>query len=366
MSISLIVNGTPYTEFMSASCTVSLETLANDFSFTASSVRGIPPFKYRDIVEVRVDGVTKVTAPITGITGQESEGAHTVTYTGRDQTSDLLDSDINSLGDIASDKLTLKRLIELVIADIGSSVTVVDLLSAAPFNKAEDYIAPQVGDNAWDFLRRYAAKRQAILTSDGSGRVVITQAEPVSSGAKLQKVTGGTSINNILSQDWTIDNDKRFNKYIVKAQLDPLSLNFAGDTSTGTLAAQGGLVTDAEIPKGRQSVTVESKSYGNDELEDRALWAKQLAKAEALRYSCTVKGHSYPGTGKVWQENTLVLINSDAADISTEMLLNSATFSAGEGQPTITTLEFVEKNVYLINAKALAAKKIGKQNDAFF
>jgi prophage tail gpP-like protein len=375
--IQVAVNGTPYTDFVEEAVTVSLESLANDFSFTASAVGGFPPLRQRDVVVVTVDGDTVLTGAIDEIAGRDQEGDHLITYTGRDKTGDLLDSQINVLDDIrAADNLTLKRIIEIVIKHLGLSLKVVDNLNPAPFNKAEDIIAPKVGQNAFEFIAAFAAKRQALLSSTGDGDVLITQSSPTDSGATVQRLKGADS-NNILTQSWALNASLRFNKYIYRGQLDPSALNFGGESDSTAVEDQGGEAIDSGIRVGRQSVTVESDvsvkgafgaktsmSYSSEQLKDRAKWAKQLALAKANRFTCTVKGHQKPNDG-VWQANTLIQVNSDTADINRKMLINTLTFSQGEGRPTVTTLECVERNVYTINEKILAQRPTGSQNDAF-
>lgn len=375
--IEITVNGDPFTDFVAASVRVSLETLANDFSFTASAkveeravalgeTRVQSPLKQGDAVTVRVQGVKVMTGFIDEVNGSDAEGGHMVTYTGRDKTGDFIDSTIDILPDIrASSALTLKRVIETVVEHVGTEIGVIDNLNPAPFNAAEDILGAQVGDPAVDFVMIYARKRQALLTSDGDANIVITQSSPIDSGAALQRIQGAND-NNILTQSWAINASLRFNKYVRRGQLDPRALNLAGDTSAETVENQSGIAEDSEVRVGRQNIVVESESYSSGQLQDRAKWAKQLAQAKATRFNCTVVGHTLPGaTTDLWTINTLVQINSDVADISRKMLINTATFSEGEGRPTVTALEFVERNVYTIDDKILSQRPAGDQNDAF-
>lgn len=362
--IELTKNGVPYTDWLSASVTVSLRTLANDFSFTASAVNGFPAPKKGDEITVRVDGELRLTGTIDEISGTENDTSHTITYSGRDITGDLIDSDIDVIDDIRpSSSLTIKKLIQIIIDHLGLSVNVLDDLRPAPFNKAEDIIAPEPGRNAFDFIMSYARKRQAMVTSTGRGDILITQSQPDDSGVTLQRLQGSDS-NNILRHSWQLSDSVRFNKYVRRGQLDPRALNFAGDTSASTVENQSGSAIDADIRRGRQQVKIESESYSASQLKDRATWARQLADAEGIRYSCVVRGHSNP-FGEPWEVNTLVQINADTADISRKMLLDTMTFSEGNGQPTITTLEFVEQNVYTIDEAVTAQKPAGSLNDEF-
>ncbi len=363
--IEIIVNGTPYTDFIDATVNVSLESMANDFTFTASAVGDFPPLKQGDAVVVIVDRIKVLTGFIDEVSGQDQEGSHLITYTGRDKTGDFLDSQINVINDIrATENLTLKRLIEAVISHLGLDLQVVDNLDPAPYNEAEDIIAPEVGQNAFEFITNYAKKRQALLSSDGDGNIFITQSSPVDSGAVVQRLRGADD-NNILTQNWVINASRLFNKYIHRGQLDPRALNFAGESDTETVENQSGEAVNSDVRTGRQSVKVETDSYSSAQLKDRAQWTSQLSDAQATRFTCTVRGHQKPGDMGLWETNTLVQVNSDTANISRKMLINSIAFSQGEGRPTISTIEFVERNVYTINDKILSQRPTGSLNDAF-
>jgi len=362
--IELEVNGVTYTDFVDASVTVALDTMANDFSFTASAVDGFPPFKDGDNVKCIVDGKQVLDGYIDTVNGNESEGSHLVTYEGRDKTLDFIDSDINVIPDIrATGNLTLKSLIEIVIKHLGQSISVIDNLKPDPFNAAEDIAAPKVGQNALDFVRVYAMKRQALLSSDGDGNIVITQSDPTESGETLASTQEGD--NNITSQSWRVSGRERFNTYINRGQLDPVALNLTPSPDIAGVESQSGGVSDSEVRAGRQKVKVESKGYSNEQLADRSKWSKQIARARAFEFNCTVKGHSKK-SGGVWDVNELAFINSLAADITQSMLINAVTFNESSGQATTTSLEFVEKDVYTINQKILSQKVVGKQQNAYW
>ena len=356
--IEFEVNGRRYIDFISATVTRSVGTLSNDFEFTASAVNGFPPFKSGDKVVAIVDGEKQATGYIGRVFGDEANGSHNVTYSGRDLTADFVNSSIDSLGDISAE-IQLSGLIVVILQHIGLDISVIDELELEPFNVAEDNIRPEVGDNCYNFVIGYAKKRQALLTSDGDGNIVITRSSAVRTGQHVQRLNGNQN-NNIISQEWDIDDDKRFNRYIVRGQQDPIALNFAGDVPIGDVVDVSGIAVDPSIRTSRQNVIVEQKGYSNAELTERAKWSKKLAQAEANKFTCTVKDHAF--NGQVWRENTLVLVNSDAADISRDMLLKTVTFNHSSGGTT-TKLDFVEKDVYNISENL--AKEVGRQNDAF-
>lgn len=370
--ITFAIDGEHYTGFTAASVTVSMSTLANDFTFTVPGGAGPPPWKQGSTVEAYIDDEKVLTGFIEEVAGVEGEGAHTLTYSGRDKTGDFIDSDIDVLNDLrASASLTLKKIVEAIVGHIGADIEVVDGLDPAPFNESEDLITAQPGQKAYDLAAAYARKRQAILTSDADGRIVITEGTAVESGAAVQRVAGASD-NNIVQQQWAVNSTKRFNKYIRRGQLNPLALNSAGESDSAAVEDQNGEATDENVRAGRQNVEVQSNvqspfgpvPYSAEQLQNLATWGKQLAKADSIGFTCTVKGHT-SSAGDIYATNELIQVYSDAADISRKMLLDTATFSQAEGSLTATVLKLVDPSAYTINERILNQKQRGSLSDDF-
>ena len=136
--MKLEVNGIAYDSFTSASAELRLDALSNTFNFDAvSTVRNPLPFRGGEECRVLVDGETAVTGFIEVVTGDYSADSHTVSVQGRDKTADLLDSGLSTMADIRA-PVTLKAIIEQVVANIGVELTVVDRANPTAFNEAED------------------------------------------------------------------------------------------------------------------------------------------------------------------------------------------------------------------------------------
>ncbi len=362
--IELAVNGESYTDFLSVQANLVYDSMANDFTFTGSANGTAPDFVEGDAVTIVVDGELILTGYIEEVSGTDQEGSHTVTYTGRDRTGDFIDGCIDIMDDLrASNTLTVKSIIEAVISHLGLDLAVIDTSSAEPFNSAEDIVAPEVGENALEFVTKYAKKRQVILSSTGDGDILIAQNTPTESGAVLQRLQGSET-NNILTQNWSRRSSERFNKYVSRGQLDPVALNQAGSSTSSGIENQSGAATDSAVRAGRQKVIVESQSYSAAQLAMRAAWMRQLSTAKAVQFSCTAQGHRN-SEGDLWQPNVLVQINSDVAGITQSMLLNSVGFFQAEGSPTVSSLGFVEKDIYTVDAAILAQKPVGDLNKGF-
>lgn len=344
--ITFKINGDIYTDFLDAEIVTSIDYFENQFTFTATAVDTLPPFNLGDLVECLVDDVLVATCKIENDDGEESEGSHTISYSGRDLTSDFSASQISSMSGITAN-ISLKEMIESVLKNIGSDLKVVDNVNPKKFNKAEDKITPTDGDNCLGFVSGFARKRQCILTSTAEGDIGILSTKPDVLNATLFRRKNKDS--NVLGHSWRRTNKTLFNKYIHKGQLSPSALNFAGSFDAGQVTSQGGSFVNDNIKAGRNRVVVESESYSNAQLSDRAKWTSQRAKSLATRFFATVKGHSFDG--KIWKENSIVNLDFDTANIHREMLINTVTYSQAEGSATVTNLEFVEKDLHTIGGQ---------------
>lgn len=361
MPINLEVNGTEFTNFTHASVTVALDTLANDFSFIAVMPAGEQlPFKGGESCTVTVDDELVLTGSIESIGGSYDATRHGITISGRDKTGDLIDSSINIMDDIRA-PISLKQIIERVLEHIGTDITVVDNATPDPFNKAEDIVAPKPGDNAFTFVEGYAQKRQVLLTSNAEGDIVITNSQAVSSGGVLQNAIKAET-NNVLTAAWFYTTSDLFNKYVQKAQLDPIALDFGESKSDEGVISQEGQALDNNIRQGRQLVMVSDKGFSQAQLQTRAEWSKKIRQARSVAYSCTVQGFKNSGRA-LWELNTLVPVFDAFADIDRDLLLNTITFSYDVETGSISSLGFVEANAYEL--QLTEPKPVGTNQNLF-
>lgn len=352
------VNGVEYDQYLSATVNISFETLANDFSFTATSNKGFPPFKKGDEVEMIVDGEKKCTGHIERVVGDFASKTHSITYSGRDNTADFIDSSIDVLGDLKD--LTLKQLIERMIDNIGSSLKVIDTVNPKVFNVAEDVIKCIPADNCFDKANEFAQKRQVFLTSDGDANIVIANSEPVDTGSLLQHKINAEG-NNVLTASWSLSDESRFNRYSLRSQLDPVGLALVPSPDIATASNQnGGIILDNEIRAGRQFVATKAK-HSSEELKKRAEWTKKIRKARGNTYTATVKGYRNH-QANLWDVNQIATVDDDFADISRKMMVGSLQFNYSESGST-TSLDFVEKDAYILTQQE--PRPVGNQFNEF-
>lgn len=347
--MNLEVNGVEYTNFESASCEIRLDTLCNQFSFTAVAPGAQPmPFKGGSACKVIIEGETVLTGFIEVIAVSYDGENHQVSVSGRDKTADILDSTIDVIDDLRTDNLTLKALIEKVIERLGADIKVIDEANPAPFSPTEDIAAPEKATNAFQFIEKYARKRQVLLTSNGDGDVVITTNSGIRAQGAVQHIIGAPD-NNVMRSDFSFDTTGRYNAYKIASGLNPVALNLAGDSDLVSLVNQSGGVSDNEIRAGRQLVLISETPFSNTPCEARARWEADVRRARGLAYSATVPGFRVGVTsGALWRTNRLYQIVDDYVGKVEPMLCNSVSFTYDSNAGRNTTLGFVGEKAYTV------------------
>ena len=362
--ITLRVAGIDYTNFTSASVAIRLDALCNTFTFDAAAPEGKSlPFLGGEACEVAVDGEKVLTGYIEVIDASYSASDHTISISGRDKTGDLLDSSIDVISDISG--VTLKQLIERVIKQIGLDIKVIDNINPDAFSKAEDLASPEAGDNAFQFIEKYARKRQVMLTSDADGNIVIDSNSGISATGAVQHLLGATD-NNVVECRFSYDTTGRFNSYKMASSLNPVTLG-ASSNDLGALVAQSGGVLDPAIRKTRQLILVSEVPYSSKQCIERARWESDVRKARGLRYTCTVNGFRVGGEGtELWQINRLYQITDDFVGKQEQMLCNSVAFDYSLDGGSATALEFIGQDAYKTFEEPIKKKSTTKLRKVSF
>ena len=362
--------GIEYKDFTAASAISRLDALSRTFSFSAASKEKLLlPFKGGESIVVTVDGVEFLTGSIEvvtiqGETPQEGPSKHKIDFSGRDRTGDLLDSTL-AMEDLTP-PISMKQAIEKVLAHLSiKDVQVIDKATPALFNKAEDILSPEPGQEAFEFIDKLARKRQVLLTSDVDGDIVITQAEAISSGAFLRNLTRDQK-NNVLSYSVTFDSTGRYHRYQVESQRNATSLFNLPSFKNSSVANQAGsTVIDNTTRVGRQMVLVAESSGSPAENLRRAQWQANFNKSKGRRYAVTVDGYRN-SRGDLWEINRLVGVEDDNADIhDTEMLVNSVEFTIDPHLGSQTKLELLPSNAYTLEIDEPETVKAGKEASLF-
>lgn len=360
--IVLEVEGIQYAAFTKANVQLRLDALSNTFSFDATAANASPlPFKGGQACKVYADGELILTGHIELLSVSYDSGQHTISFQGRDRTSDLLDSSLAGL--TLKAPITLATLCRRVIKHLGSDLTVVDDANAKPFKQAEDIASPDPGENAFTFLEKYSRKRQVLLSSTPEGNLWLTQSSGVNTGGSvIHRIGNPGNANNVIRSDMTYDTTGRFNLYRSVSQLNTSAGALAGILAAASVADQGtkNTATDDEVRKGRQLILVSEASLSGKDTLDRATWEANIRKARGKVYSADVSGFR-DQEGNLWKLNTLPQVIDEFADIEARMLVNTISFSnsLSDGNAGVT-LGFVESNAYKLTLLEPVEEKLGK------
>ena len=355
--MKLRVAGAEYSRFPASSVTAKMDALSRAFSFEATSSGALPlPFRGGEECEVFIDADRVLVGFIELVNVSGDETGHQIDIQGRDRTADLVDSSIGTLADLQP-PISLATIARRVVAHIGASIEVLDLARPAVFRTVEDLVAPEPGENAYEFLEKLARKRQVLLTADGDGQLTITRGSGAESAGRIQNLVGtgrGTfrgraDGNNVLSYSASYDITGRFNAYQTLSQLNAVPLAGGSGFDPEMVATQGELkiVRDQAIRRGRQHVLVSEASYSTLQGGDRATWEAKIRRSRGQVYSPVVDGFRNH-LGELWTPNTLVQVVDEYAGIDAKMLINSVTFALDESGGSTTTLSLVERDAYTL------------------
>lgn len=357
--ITLKVNGTEYDNFLSVSCNKSMLEFNSEANFEIALEEGeFPPFLGNERCEVLIDEKKVLTGFIDIISINYSESTHSVNYTIRDKTSDFSDSDIDVINDLGS-SISLKRVIEIVLKHLGLDVgtrgekygikVIGSVDDLKPFDNSTDDIAPEVGDNAFEYCEKLARKRQVLLTTDSDGNIEIVR----NSGEQLKQsfqnsFNDNNKENNILSASYSYDYTKSFRKYVVKSQLGKANsgaINF-GAVSNKNVANQKGFFEDKGIRTGRQKVIIADESANDKDNQERALWQANFQRMESEVHSINVYGHSL---GKeIIEPNKLVFVYDDFAEVIATMTIQAVTWEYSINTGSITSVTLTDKDAFTL------------------
>lgn len=351
--IQLEVNGTLFENFTEIKAKRSMRTACGQFSIAASTKTQAFsdfPIKRGNQCKIIVDGNTWLTGYIDRISPSYTSESLDVVMSGRDITSDIIDSKI--LPSISvNGPISLLNLIKTALSQTGISNSVINNVSGLESFNEKEIIAPDIGTDLYDFLEEYCRKRGVLLLTDNDGNLTITRSTTELSGIKLQNKVGEQ--NNIVSASAVFDDSGRFNRYLVLSQINMSTLSYDGEDISNTTGRSGEALDDA-IRSSRVKCIIAENPSSIPECEERAIWEANVSRSRSIQYSCSVDGHSYDG--EAFDYNKLVLIDDDYAGVSAKMLIEEVELISSD-QGNTANLNFVTPDAYQLQATAPSKQK---------
>ena len=350
MSLTIQINGRDYTNWISATVSLNIETVSGAFSFTTSADRNhVLPIRVGDNVAIFADGKQVIKGFVEKSSPAYSASDHVISVDGRDVTCDFIDSTVSAEKEFAPD-ITLAEICRIVLDGINlKKVLVID--NAGQSKLFDDITSAEVGTTCFSFVEPYARKIQVLLNTDGKGNLVLNRASTELFPAKLQNSVGAND-NNILSASPSYDNSQRYYKYIFQAQLNPVNLDEA--TTPTNIAEQEGVAIDDAIRPSRILEINSEESSDALTATERAAWELSIRRARSFTYEATVQGHSMGG--KTWQPNFILPVLDEFAGIDAQLLIKNVTFREDASTGTTTSLEMTYRDAYTLELAALQRK----------
>lgn len=348
MSISLEVGGMRYYDFTAVTVERALDQISGTFTFEAVTSPEDPfPIPRGEACAVYVNDTVVMTGFVDIIEVDYNYSTHTISIQGRDKTADIVDSMLDGKLEFKA-PITLDEVVQKTLDDIEASDVQVknQVPGLAPYTKKE-LVSGKIGMGAFEFMDRYASKRQVILTTDGEGNIVITRASEELTDIVFRNIIADRN-NNIQSAQVKFDDSERYNQYKFYAQD-----NHAADPNSPDTPAKGAHYsseyTDPNIRASRKYRAIGEGSQGEDKLMDRATWEGNIREAKSFLYTVTMAGHSpYSHDGEPYQPNTLVTVEDEFADVFADLLIVRVTHRLDLTSGSTTELEMMTRGAYLL------------------
>lgn len=349
--ITLEANGVDYSGFESIQVFRSFTNMAGAFSFTASSDKSVGmsfPIKLGDRCKVFVDKQSIINGFIENMSISYDQGQHVITIEGRDKTCDVIDSTINSKV-IYNPPITFKRVIQNVLNALSiADIKVVENTSVSIFKDGEIQSA-KVGETYFSFLDKLAKLKQVVLTTDGSGNIVIDRSSKKQINTILLHKKANEN-NNIITSTSNFTNTKRFNLYRSYSQGNPTAMIDIPQKPSDIVNRVGTTAIDKEIRKTRQFNFIADSSSDIANLNQRAAWEENIRRAQSRTFTCTVQGFIAQNDNILWRPNLLVKIDDDFTGTHGLFLIKDVTYRVSTSG-SFTDLMLVTKDAFTLQAE---------------
>ncbi len=338
-----------------------------------------------DPVEVRIYGETVLRGWVDDIQLQMDGASFQATISGRDVTGDLVDASANPIGPGEYRQVTLAKLVSALSNPFGITVSA-DVDVGAPFT----LVALEPAETVMAAIERHSRQRGILVTSDGVGGVILTQAGRTRAPDSLRNP------GNVLGLDVRKSSRGRFSDVWVHGAFNSLLRPAQSPLSAGSaplqapLSASAGQLTpsqaeaqailryghaiDPDVRRHRPRAFLSSTQSGGSvaaqqaanpvdpngaassiaagafrgvrtphrrkamkprtdatpwTLQDQADWRLRSTRAAATMHVYTVAGlHAH---GALWLPNALVAVQDQYADLNQDMLIGAVTWVDGPG-----------------------------------
>ena len=361
--IQIEIDGLRYDGFTNASIKRSMDTMCASYSLTCTAKTGKAfPIQRSKPVKIIVEGEVVLTGYVENLKVDYSATRHNIIISGRGRTCDLIDSSLTGVKEFNA-PISLEAIINKVLLDNGlSEIQVINQAGALDMFRADEIVAAEVGQTVFEFIEKFARKRQVFLGEDGNGNLLLLRAGVEDSGTALLNLINGSS-NNIISASVSYNETNRFNRYTVHSQLNTKGLNkkvngkkTSAKYNAEQLTAQTGSAYDSEIRTTRVKEIVADTSSSSQDSTQQAIWNANVARARSSEFNCSVQGFKKsPNT--IWKVNQLVKVEDHFCDVNAILLINTVEYSLSVESGSTTAITCVVKDAYTLQSELDAQEK---------
>jgi prophage tail gpP-like protein len=265
------------------------------------------------------------TGYVDGVRLQLTSSGHTVTVTGRDKTSDLVDCSVPP---------TVGQLSNVHLLDIAIEL-------GRPYGVEEDVrengdvfptYTPNQGESAWSALEKAARLRGKLCFATPQGKLRIDRPGAQRASGTIREGEGDLELR------W--ENTDKFRTYIVRGQ------GRGTDNGWGeSVAAVHAESFDQSIKRPRTLVVIAESAVDTTTAQERADWERTVRWARSASFVATVRGWRQKWGGPLWELNQLVAVKVPRWGFEADLLVDSLEFSRGD-DGTRTTLRLVRADSY--------------------
>lgn len=340
--ITIRVNGKEYFGFTSAIATKDVEDFCGQFSFTATGYDF--PINIQDECEIFVNGNKFLTGFIEKRNVSGSANDYTISVSGRDKLSLLVDNTISKSYQYIGGQ-TLSDFCQKLISDSNLNISVI--AEKNPIIPAEDFPSCEIDSTLFEVIDDVCKRLQVIATSSPDGDLMlISPSSDLYPTAIINNLSDEN--NNVLQYSYTEDFTNRFNTYKIYSQtnfssiINPLN----EDLNSYDVVA---IAQDDEINNQRKINIIMKNSYNESQASDYAKYTSNIRRVKSKTYQPTLLLHQGTEDGRVWEYNKLYNINDEFTGINTQMLCKSITYKYDNSGET-TDLVFIAKDAFQVQA----------------
>lgn len=331
--IALEVNRVRYSGWKSVRVMRSMEHIAGGFELSVSDRwpgQDQPiPINPGDACAVSIDEDVIITGYVDDVDRAHDARSHEISVRGRDKTGDLVDCSILRAA-TEGNQFTNRKMEEIASALINPFG--IGLLVLTDTGARFPSIGFGQGESVFDLLDRMSRMRGVLITSNGTGDLVITRRGTERIGTAL--ALG----QNILSARVALSMMDRYSDYIVKG-------DFAGGGPLGDSLAhedfsqRKGVAVDDRVTRHRP-IVIQAEDQGDaSSFKTRAEWERTVRAARAARATISVQGWRH--ADDLWRPNKIVRVTDPTLGLDADLLISAVTFTLDEnGRRTELSLTY--------------------------